>query len=391
MSHSLQILFAPDPIPAEAPNPAANRPGSPPRLRLVEKSAKDAIASPQVQQDKAAEAAARVAARFAAMPRYGSPPRAASALDGMLTPAQTVKPLGWLTEQQADHQKAEPADAITKLMTKPVQLTGKEEEKEAMNSNTFAGSENSQQAEPLNRSLVARRLRQQGININGTVQLSIFEAEPAEYAVEEPVATPSVAAISTPVYHCDATAVVEPAVRYTPSYVDEMPERELVSAVSSWPSSSELIPHVSEAEVFHVEQALEAAPFARRFMSGCVDLCLILVASSVTMVLALNFAPEILLGSGAFGKLMQGLLIVALVYSLLFAVLLRVTPGQVFASLRVVQLDGKKAGFLKRVLRQLLMPLSIAPLGLGLFWNLVDPRRLCWHDRFSGTLPKSYY
>ncbi len=393
MSQLLLISFAPDPFPTEAPVPSVNPPGPPPKLRLVEKTVK-APTTPQL--DKAAEAAARVAARFAAMPGYGAPKRAETIFDGVSSPAQTVKPLAWLTEQQPEVRIAEPADILTKLISKSAHLTSQQEEKEPMNSNAIAGTENTQQEEPLNRSLVARRLRQQGISINGGVQLSIFEVEPAEYAPEEPVAT-VVEAI--PVQRSEFYPV-ETASRNASIYADEvdfaeeLPGGEAVSNVSSWQTPTyavEMAPSVSEAEVLHVEQVLEAAPFGRRMMSGVVDLCIILLMASAAAPLALRFAPELLLGGSAVSKLLQGLLAVAVVYSLLFAVLLRVTPGQFFASLRVVRLDGKKAGLLRRALRQLMLPLSIVPLGLGLFWNLVDPRRLCWHDRFSGTLTKSHY
>jgi uncharacterized RDD family membrane protein YckC len=388
----------------DAPNPSVNSPAPPPKLRLVEKPIQSATASEQNNQDKlekASEAATRVAARFAAMPGYGATPRTTKILESLSLPAQTVKPLGWLNEEQKGAPIAEPADILTKLLSKPPHLTTHPEEKEPMNSNAIAETETTQQEAPLTRSLVARRLRQQGISINGGVQLSIFEVEPADFAPEEPVATLSEAA---PVHTSDFTTVVSSAVEPVSKnfslyvdesdFVEELPGSEVVSTAASWQTPTyavEMAPSVSEAENLPIEQVLEAAPFGRRLMSGIVDSCLILLSASVAIPLALHFAPSMLLGGNAFSKLTQWFLLVALVYSLLFAVLLRVTPGQFFVSLRVVQLDGKKAGFFRSALRQLVLPLSIAPLGLGLFWNLVDSRRLCWHDRFSGTLTKSHY
>ena len=260
MSHLLQISFAPDPIPAEAPIPSANL--TPPRLRLVEKPAKSENNFKQnypVNQEKAAEATARVAARFAAMPGYGYQQRAEIPPAGLSGPAQSVNPLGWLNEEQNGTLNAEPADILTRLFSNPAHLTSPQEEKVPMNSNAIAGTQNTHQEEPMSRSLVARRLRQQGISINGSVQLSIFEVEPAEFASSEPIAT---ASESTPTHLPQlaplAVSDVEPVspiflLHVAPAdYVDELPEREAVSTASTWHAPAyavEMAPSVTEAEI----------------------------------------------------------------------------------------------------------------------------------------------
>ncbi len=60
--------------------------------------------------------------------------------------------------------------------------------------------------------------------------------------------------------------------------------------------------------------------------------------------------------------------------------------------LRVESADGGPVDPRQALLRFAAAFLALAPVGLGLFWLLVDPERRAWHDRLSGTrvvlLPK---
>jgi uncharacterized RDD family membrane protein YckC len=53
--------------------------------------------------------------------------------------------------------------------------------------------------------------------------------------------------------------------------------------------------------------------------------------------------------------------------------------------LRVVQVDGSPITWAQATRRFGASLLSWAPLGAGFLWVLVDPERLAWHDRLSGT------
>lgn len=53
--------------------------------------------------------------------------------------------------------------------------------------------------------------------------------------------------------------------------------------------------------------------------------------------------------------------------------------------LRVVGPDGRPPGWGRALGRFFAAMLSWAALGLGFLWVLVDPDRLAWHDRLSGT------
>lgn len=52
---------------------------------------------------------------------------------------------------------------------------------------------------------------------------------------------------------------------------------------------------------------------------------------------------------------------------------------------RVVAQDCESVTWKLAVRRFAWSILSWAPLGLGFLWSIVDPQRLAWHDRLSGT------
>lgn len=54
--------------------------------------------------------------------------------------------------------------------------------------------------------------------------------------------------------------------------------------------------------------------------------------------------------------------------------------------LRVQAYNGAGLTWRQALIRFLAAFLSLAPLGLGFWWVLVDPDRLAWHDRISGTV-----
>jgi uncharacterized RDD family membrane protein YckC len=53
--------------------------------------------------------------------------------------------------------------------------------------------------------------------------------------------------------------------------------------------------------------------------------------------------------------------------------------------LRVEQRSGESMTWKISALRFVAAILSMAPLGLGLFWLILDPEGLSWHDRIAGT------
>ena len=81
----------------------------------------------------------------------------------------------------------------------------------------------------------------------------------------------------------------------------------------------------------------------------------------------------------------------ALLYRALWFMANRDTPGMIFAGLRLLDFNGRRADRQQRGLRQAASLLSILSVGLGLVWALVDEENLTWHDHISRTFPTTQW
>lgn len=61
------------------------------------------------------------------------------------------------------------------------------------------------------------------------------------------------------------------------------------------------------------------------------------------------------------------------------------TLGKMFMGLRVVRVDGGEVTPGLAFLRFIGYGLSILPLGLGLFWSILDREKCAWHDHLAAT------
>ncbi len=135
---------------------------------------------------------------------------------------------------------------------------------------------------------------------------------------------------------------------------------------------------------------IEPAPVSRRLMAAVVDAALILAAVLAAAVMAANHTQ-------AFpGKHEAGiwaglaLLIAAAAYQALFFTLGQATPGMRYAQIKLCTLDGQNPTCAQRRRRLAALLLSVLPVGLGFGWALFDDDHLTWHDRLSGTYPRQY-
>jgi uncharacterized RDD family membrane protein YckC len=134
-----------------------------------------------------------------------------------------------------------------------------------------------------------------------------------------------------------------------------------------------------------VAAGLEPASMNRRMMAAVVDFSLItggflvaaLVASANLRVLP--SIKEIELGSVAAEAL------IGVFYLAFFFILARATPGMKYARLEICTLAGRKPTVAQRCGRMAAMVLSLAPAGLGAVMAIFDEQQLSWHDRLSGT------
>ncbi len=130
---------------------------------------------------------------------------------------------------------------------------------------------------------------------------------------------------------------------------------------------------------------VELAPMSRRLLALVVDTTLIVAAFlAVTMLVVAN-AQE-LPGPRAI-ELGAALAVVAIgaAYQTLFLTLARATPGMKYAGIGLSTFEGDSPSRAQRCGRLMVLPLSVLPIGLGLLWALFDDSHLAWHDRLSRT------
>jgi uncharacterized RDD family membrane protein YckC len=163
--------------------------------------------------------------------------------------------------------------------------------------------------------------------------------------------------------------------------------------------SSFKLPAKTEEEEFLLDEAdyladrarrIEAAPVGLRMMATVVNGSLIVGGFLAIGLLALTHAQELPPMRSLVTDSALGLLLSSAVYLQLFYVLGKSTPGMKYAHLRLATLDGEVPTRGQRLMRLFSVAFSILPLGLGLVWFLFDEDHLCWHDRLSRTYLRRY-
>lgn len=339
-----------------------------PRLRLVGKPSKLAVKRVTEKNNHAAEAAARVAARFASMPSYGI----VGALEGD-------------ARRAPDTGSGSRGSGSLKSIATAVRTLANEEGRQIMSTCLMPATEERRAIHPLSEVLRQGRAPEAGLPVRMDVRLSIFEVGPVELQPQIAVAPASAAAA--------AASEDAGAAEAMPAHALEEPV-----AVAAWENVPERRSATLEREA--AGPATEAAdrarcaltaPMNRRLMAGCFDLSLLALAFAAALVELVHSQPVVLQGRGALASVVDVAIVSLLVYRGLFGVLLRVTPGQMIAGVRIVDCDGKRAGRLRLALRQILLPLSAAPVCLGFLCALFDVEGRGWHDRLSGTHSQAYY
>lgn len=135
---------------------------------------------------------------------------------------------------------------------------------------------------------------------------------------------------------------------------------------------------------------LDPAPASMRMMAAMVNLSLVTGAFLGAAAVAVHSgwvlpgARTVEIGAGV------GLAITGVLYALLFYVMGDGTPGMHYAHMRLANFEGRRTTRRERLARLGALALSILPLGLGLAWMLFDEENLCWHDRLSRTYLRRY-
>jgi uncharacterized RDD family membrane protein YckC len=191
-------------------------------------------------------------------------------------------------------------------------------------------------------------------------QLSIFEVDPGPIQAQPAVA----AAWSGP--------------EWLGIKLDEEPQQESETEAGS-ADQDEIAATVTAAE------ALRLAPINRRLLAAVVDGSLIagaFLAGAMTAATHVKELPGLhLMELGAAGALV----VIGVLYQVLFFTLAESTPGMKYARISLCTLDGRKPTGAQRRGRLGALLLSLLPVGLGVAWAIFDEQHLSWHDRLSRT------
>lgn len=153
--------------------------------------------------------------------------------------------------------------------------------------------------------------------------------------------------------------------------LDSVPAEELEPEPDEQPAAKPLV--------------IELAPLGLRLMAPAVDSALIVgIASTVAGALAVcsqKLPPVKTAEAIAFGVVA----LTAVLYYLIFLLAMRSTPGMRYAGIALCTFDDEHPTRVQLRHRLLAMLVSVLPVGLGFAWSTFDENHLSWHDRISRT------
>jgi uncharacterized RDD family membrane protein YckC len=141
----------------------------------------------------------------------------------------------------------------------------------------------------------------------------------------------------------------------------------------------------SVAELTSLAPAIHLAPFSLRAIAATVDFALVIaMASAATLGIAGHTPHGLSMKTVEIGAVVSFLLI-AVFYQTFFLLTAMSTPGMMYAGISLCTLDDEFPT--RKQLRDRIgaMLISFLPMGLGMAWPIFDEDRLSWHDRLSRT------
>lgn len=330
---------------------------------------------------RAAQAAARVAQRYAQAPSYSelladearNAMRAAEAASKAAQQAQAAVQYvldgleaAAMPEMHQQTEIAPHAPESPTVLTPTLAGHGSMKDWQP----TTSGSAADEIAEPIYPNLIqfprpmiaTRRVRPRRAEgplaiVEAEPQLSIFEVDPASVSTLPP---PTMEEPAAPVWMRAEESGVE---------FQRRPEPEVIQ---------EPAPQMRQ-------HSIKVAPLNFRLMALIVDSSLSVAAFLALAKLAISGAGRLPGLHAAELAAVVGIVLVCAVYQELFLVLAGATPGMRYAGIALMTLEGKTPSRAERSKRLSALALSIAPLGLGLLWALFDENGLTGHDRLSKT------
>ena len=153
-------------------------------------------------------------------------------------------------------------------------------------------------------------------------------------------------------------------------------------------SLDELEPEEAEAAAQPAAAALEVAPMGRRLMAAVVDGSLVVGVFLALAMTAMDKAKVLPNPHQAELGAAVALAVLAALYYVFFSIVAAATPGMKWARISLRTFGGQKLTLDQRCGRLGVLVLSLLPVGLGVAWAIFDDEHLSWHDRLSGTYPR---
>jgi uncharacterized RDD family membrane protein YckC len=135
----------------------------------------------------------------------------------------------------------------------------------------------------------------------------------------------------------------------------------------------------------------QQAPMTQRLLAAVVDGSLIAGAFLLAVVGAASYGMDLPGIKEMEIAAAAALLITGVLYQVLFFTLGEATPGMKYARLSLCTFDNQRPTRAQRCGRLGALLLSLLPLGLGVAWPLFDENHLSWHDRISRTYLRKCY
>jgi uncharacterized RDD family membrane protein YckC len=130
---------------------------------------------------------------------------------------------------------------------------------------------------------------------------------------------------------------------------------------------------------------IQLAPLGMRVMAAMVDGALIgAVFVAAAAVTAVNMDSHPAMKSMEIAAV-AALLAIGVVYQVFFLMLAGMTPGMRYAGISLCTFDDEKPSREQMRRRVGAVVLSLLPVGLGVLWAIFDEDHLSWHDRISRT------
>jgi len=153
-------------------------------------------------------------------------------------------------------------------------------------------------------------------------------------------------------------------------------------------SGMELDAHPENEQPSRLEapaKPVHLAPLGLRSMAMVLDLALILGSSSAAAAWLASKLTHFPAPRTAETLAILGLLLAGFAYHALFFAFSNMTPGMRYAGIALCTFDDEVPTRAQLRRRLGAMAVSLLPVGLGIVWSVFDDDHLSWHDRISAT------